>query len=365
MPSRTLPSLAITKALPRHVDVLVVGLSESGAREVPKIIGSAFQKRFGMSVTEMATSLGAKTSADSKRTLPAADGAPRIVVVGLGPELPSAEDLRRAAAAGVRQAASLADVDADALSIAVSLGSDDAEELSAVAEGALLGTYDYEPISVAPNGNSKINAITVIHAGDVKGDAIADAATIVVQAVVTARDWVNIPANLLYPESFANQVRGLVRGSRIAIDVLDETALSRDGYGGLMAVGGGSARPPRLVRLSYRPRGATFHLALVGKGITFEPQTSRGHVHHEMRYGWRRGGIRCGIRNRPTRSQDQHHCVRSLGGEHAVRKRLPTIRRVVHLWRQDRRERQFRRGGSPGHGRRNRSGQRRQSRHGG
>jgi leucyl aminopeptidase len=270
VPSRTLPSLAITKALPRHVDVLVVGLSESGAREVPKIIGSAFQKRFGMSVTEMATSLGAKTSADSKRTLPAADGAPRIVVVGLGPELPSAEDLRRAAAAGVRQAASLADVDADALSIAVSLGSDDAEELSAVAEGALLGTYDYEPISVAPNSNSKINAITVIHAGDVKGDAIADAAKIVVQAVVTARDWVNIPANLLYPESFANEVRSLVRGSKIAIDVLDETALSRDGYGGLMAVGGGSVRPPRLVRLSYRPRGATFHLALVGKGITFD-----------------------------------------------------------------------------------------------
>jgi leucyl aminopeptidase len=62
----------------------------------------------------------------------------------------------------------------------------------------------------------------------------------------------------------------LVCGRKIAIDVLDEKALSHDGYGGLMAVGGGSARPPRLVRLSYSPRGATFHLALVGKGITFD-----------------------------------------------------------------------------------------------
>jgi leucyl aminopeptidase len=88
--------------------------------------------------------------------------------------------------------------------------------------------------------------------------------------VVTVRELVNIPANLLYPESFAEQVRNLVRGSKIIIDVLDETALSQAGYGGLLAVGGGSSRPPRLVRLSYSPRGARFHLVLVGKGITFD-----------------------------------------------------------------------------------------------
>ena len=52
--------------------------------------------------------------------------------------------------------------------------------------------------------------------------------------------------------------------------MLDEGALAAQGYGGLLAVGGGSARPPRLVRLTYRPRGAKTHLALVGKGITFD-----------------------------------------------------------------------------------------------
>jgi leucyl aminopeptidase len=267
VPSRILPSLTIAKAVPRHVDVLVVGLSESGARDVPKTIGGAFTKRFGVSVGEMATSLGAKPSADSKRTLPAAERGPRIVVVGLGAEQPSAEDLRRAAGTGVRHAASLAE--SGALSVAVSLGSADAEQLAAVAEGALLGSYQYEPISAAPATSGKINAITVIHSGAVQGDAIS-AAELVAQAVITVRDWVNIPANLLYPDSFASEVRNLVRGSKLAIDVLDEKALSRDGYGGLMAVGGGSARPPRLVRLSYSPRGATFHLALIGKGITFD-----------------------------------------------------------------------------------------------
>ena len=80
----------------------------------------------------------------------------------------------------------------------------------------------------------------------------------------------NIPANLLYPESFADLVRRQVADTRIAVDVLDEPALSRGGYGGLIAVGGGSSRPPRLVRLAYRPRGAKKHLVLVGKGITFD-----------------------------------------------------------------------------------------------
>ena len=90
------------------------------------------------------------------------------------------------------------------------------------------------------------------------------------RAVVAARDWVNIPANLLYPESFADLVRRQVADTRIAVDVLDDKALSRGGYGGLMAVGGGSSRLPRLVRLAYRPRGAKRHLVLVGKGITFD-----------------------------------------------------------------------------------------------
>jgi leucyl aminopeptidase len=268
MPTRMLPSLAIAKAMPRNVDVLVVGLGDAGLRDVPETVAKPFTKRFGVSAGQMATSLGAKSSADSKRTLPAAGDGPRIVVVGIGSDQPSAEDLRRAAGAGVRHAASLAD--GGNLTVAVSLGTIDSDQLAAVAEGALLGSYQYEPISAAPDTDGKIAAITVVHANPVNDAAIASAAEIVVRAVVTVREWVNLPSNLLYPESFAEQARTLVRDSKIAVDVLDETALSRGGYGGLMAVGGGSSRPPRLVRLSYSPRGANFHLALVGKGITFD-----------------------------------------------------------------------------------------------
>jgi leucyl aminopeptidase len=268
VPTRKLPPLVIAKSVPRNADVLVVGMSETGVREVPDAVARAFAKRFGVSVAEMATSIGAKPTADSKRTLPAAGDSPRIVVVGLDSEQPGAEDLRRAAGAGVRHAASLADI--GSLSVAVSLGAVSEEQLAAVAEGALLGSYNYEPISAEPATGGTVGAITVIHPSDVKGADVASATQIVAQAVVTVREFVNLPANLLYPESFAEQVRNLVRGSKIIIDVLDEPALSQGGYGGMLAVGGGSSRPPRLVRLSYSPRGARFHLALVGKGITFD-----------------------------------------------------------------------------------------------
>jgi leucyl aminopeptidase len=268
VPARMLPPLTIVKSVPRNADVLVVAISEAGVREVPEALARAFVKRFGLSVGEMATSLGAKASADSKRTLPAVADGPRIVVVGLESEQPNAEDLRRAAGAGVRHASSLTET--GGLSIAVSLGVGSSEELTAVAEGALLGSYNYEPISAEPGKGDAINAITVINSSDVKDTAIADTAKTVAQAVVTVRELVNLPGNLLYPDSFAEQVRSLVDGSKITVDVLDETALSEGGYGGLMAVGGGSSRPPRLVRLGYSPRGAKFHLALVGKGITFD-----------------------------------------------------------------------------------------------
>ncbi|MGH3339576.1 MAG: M17 family peptidase N-terminal domain-containing protein, partial [Propionibacteriaceae bacterium] len=213
MPTRMLPPLAIAKSVPRNADVLVVGMSEAGVREVPDAIARSFSKRFGVSVEEMAVPLGAKPDSDSKRTLPAAGGGPRIVVVGLGSERPN-EDLRRAAGAGVRHAASLATNNAG-LSVAVSLGTASSEQLAAVAEGALLGSYDYEPISAEPAKGGAVEAITVIQQSDGKGADITAAAKIVTQAVVTVRDWVNTPANLLYPESFAEQVRNLVRGSNI------------------------------------------------------------------------------------------------------------------------------------------------------
>ena len=92
----------------------------------------------------------------------------------------------------------------------------------------------------------------------------------VADAVALVRDLVNTPPNDLYPAEFA--ARGAAAGEKPGLDVeiLDEDALAAGGYGGILAVGGGSVRKPRLVRLTYSGSGARKKIALVGKGITFD-----------------------------------------------------------------------------------------------
>src|SRR5699024_9932175 len=80
----------------------------------------------------------------------------------------------------------------------------------------------------------------------------------------------NTAPNELYPESFAAAAKTAVKGTKVKIKVLDDDDLRSGGYGGLIGVGQGSARGPRLVKLTYTPPRAKKHYALVGKGITFD-----------------------------------------------------------------------------------------------
>ncbi|GAA3617592.1 leucyl aminopeptidase [Microlunatus ginsengisoli] len=267
MPTPTQPPLAVAQTAPRGADVLVVGLTDDGPIGVPAELDAAYTKAFATGVADLARSLGAKTGAGKTRTLPALGDGPRILVVGVGAATPTPEDLRRAAGAGVRQASTLAD--GEPLSVVVSLGADEPETLQAVAEGALLGLYEYAPVSGRDPKPRRVGLITVLSSATPDADLISRV-ELLARAVVVTRDWVNTPPNLLYPQSLADQAKALVRDAKIGVEVLDDAALVKGGYGGIMAVGGGSSRPPRLVRLSYAPRGASFHLALVGKGITFD-----------------------------------------------------------------------------------------------
>jgi leucyl aminopeptidase len=92
----------------------------------------------------------------------------------------------------------------------------------------------------------------------------------VTAGVATVRDLVNTPAGHLHPKDLADAAVRLATKSGLEVEVLDERALRRRGYGGILGVGQGSANPPRLVRIAYRPARPTAHLALVGKGITFD-----------------------------------------------------------------------------------------------
>ena len=80
----------------------------------------------------------------------------------------------------------------------------------------------------------------------------------------------NTPPADLSPERFAQLAVETADAAGVASRVWDEDELEADGFGGILGVGRGSSRGPRLVRLEYAPAAASVHLALVGKGITFD-----------------------------------------------------------------------------------------------
>ena len=93
------------------------------------------------------------------------------------------------------------------------------------------------------------------------------------RAQLVARGLAATPSNTKNPAWLARQARTLARRTGLQARVWDERALRADGFGGILAVGQGSATPPRLVRLDHEPPGATAatsRVVLVGKGITFD-----------------------------------------------------------------------------------------------
>jgi leucyl aminopeptidase len=265
-------------------DAVVVGLHKGTDGPVLAAGAEGIDEALGGRLAATLALLGAEGSPAevTKLATLGATSAPVVVGVGLGPaDALTPETLRRAAGAAIRALAGTARV-------AVALPVDGADELRAVSEGALLGAYDFTAYKSSPNGRRiAVKAVTVaVPATDKAAKAEAKRATAVTSAVHRSRDWINTPPNDLRPAAFADEAAAAAAKAGLDVEVLDERALKRGGYGGILAVGMGSEAPPRLVRISWSPRGATTHVALVGKGITFDTggiSIKPGSGMHEMK----------------------------------------------------------------------------------
>ncbi len=200
-----------------------------------------------------------------------------IITAGLGEvDEVSAETIREVAGAAVRavprptnhQADDADDAAAVSPVLVSALGLFDAD---AALVGHGLGAYAYAGEKQA---NLSVSKVIVLQAESVSNEdarATTDKARTIVEHVCLARDLVNAPGNVLFPESYAQVVAELATAAGCAVEVLDEEVLAQQGYGGIIGVGQGSARPPRLVRISYNADREDLPLvALVGKGITFD-----------------------------------------------------------------------------------------------
>ena len=196
-----------------------------------------------------------------------------VAAIGL-PAEPTGEDLRRAAAKALQ---SLKNVK----SVAIDLHAASVEDVSAIAEGVHLGTYAFTAFKSTTKDSKKkgaktpkISDVTILSAfaRQAAATAAVERALTVSEAVNVARDWVNTPPGDLRPTGFAEAITELA-GTDVKVQVWDEKRLEKENCGGILGVGQGSDSPPRLVRLTYSPSGSAKnvpHLALVGKGITFD-----------------------------------------------------------------------------------------------
>ena len=183
----------------------------------------------------------------------------RAFLIGLG-EAPMPRHWFAAAGQAVRAAAK-----AKCRSVALLLPPEACLRLAA--EGAGFG--EHRPSGYKEQKPWPVEEVILLAAGD---QSTADAGRITAEGVNLARTLVEIPRNDLGPEEFAQRAAREGEAAGLEVEVLDENALREMGAGALLAVGQGSVRPPRLVRLSWNPEDSINddHLFLVGKGITFD-----------------------------------------------------------------------------------------------
>ena len=257
----TVPALSTSTASPLTIegDVLVIGVVKTP--EGPRLARDENE----FSELQLALdSIGVTGEVDELRRLPSSIGATEsIALIGLGSSV-GEHQLRYAAGSAARQLRGIR-------SIVFALPTSTESELLALLEGAALGAYEYTEYRSPSLSAKKAPAEAIIVA-----TAVVDASTLVERALSIAsavhvvRDLVNAPPSDLYPETFADQAVSLAADLPITVEVLADAELQDGGFGGIIGVGQGSIRGPRLVKLSYQPLGSQRHLALVGKGITFD-----------------------------------------------------------------------------------------------
>jgi leucyl aminopeptidase len=270
------PRVTLTSKNPARlaVDALVVAIARTAAG--PRLLDpDQLPAEIGAEIAAGAAALGITGDQDEVRRYPTAGrlSAKVLVLTGVGdPAAVTPELLRRAAGAATRELAGTS-------TVALALPAGHLTELTAVVEGALLGAYAFTRYRTSDRAaaSAPVTSIEVVTplARQSSAASAVTRAEVVAAAVHATRDLVNTAPNDLYPAAFAEAAKAAVKESglrtgMVKVTVLDEKALVAGGYGGLVGVGQGSVRGPRLVKVAYSPSRPAAKVALVGKGITFD-----------------------------------------------------------------------------------------------
>jgi leucyl aminopeptidase len=184
----------------------------------------------------------------------------RVALVGLGSG--SAGELRQAAG----KAGEIARRRGDA-SVAIALGDLDTTGTIAVVEGLREGVYCFDKYKAVATRKTPVSEVQLL--GTVDVDAIPYAVAMG-DGRALARDLVNEPAEVIYPETLAQAAADLA-SDHITVDVWGYDRILAEGMGGIEGVGKGSDRKPRFIHMVYKPTGTPRkRVGLIGKGVTYD-----------------------------------------------------------------------------------------------
>jgi len=268
----------ITPSIKHTAEIRIVVLrsipADAGCVGVPVGIDGAVPRQLGLDRATMVAS-GFDGKVGQTMVLPRSDG-PTIVAIGIGEvhELDAAK-LRDAAAAFARAVGKhsrLCTTLADVPNVPPEVAG------QAVIEGMLLARYRFDSLKQETLG-PRLTDLSLV-AGSKRADAVSEGAErgrLMAAAAKFARDLTNTPPAYLTARRMAEVAAAIAADRGLGVEVFDEEALTRLGCGGLLGVNAGSVEPPRMIKLTYRPKTssgrnakAAGHLAMVGKGITYD-----------------------------------------------------------------------------------------------
>ena len=254
----TLPKLSISNKTPSisKASAYVIGVADKAGKPV---LAESLIDTAPLHLIDLAA-IGAGSKKETTAKVFAADGS-IYLLVGLGDGDLTPNLLRDVAGASVRALGDFKDV-------VVGLPTASPEDAIAIAEGSLIASYEY----VAYKGAKKpkaLSSITILTHQKVVPSDLSDT-NAMIESMHALRDLVNMPPNDLFPQSMAASFVKVSKIAGVTIEVWDEKRLATEKMVGVLNVGKGSTRPPRLVKIEYKPKAHKKHLALVGKGITFD-----------------------------------------------------------------------------------------------
>ncbi|MEO8382667.1 MAG: leucyl aminopeptidase, partial [Acidobacteriota bacterium] len=140
----------------------------------------------------------------------------------------------------------------------------------AVADALAQSDYKYDRFITVKKEQKRIAIRGSVIAPDGDAKALTATARAMAEAIETVRDLGNAPPNVITPAELANRAEEVAKRVGVKCTVYGKSEIERMKMGGLLAVNRGSVEEPRFVVMEYAPRKARKHVALVGKGITFD-----------------------------------------------------------------------------------------------